>query len=166
VSVNKSISGPNKACNSWYHQRKANFKLKLQYSDSKVTHFLCFRYLAIGIVSAFFVANVIKTHPAAVVTYWLDVSPCYIFFLLVFWGGVRLSPLGTSATISSIIPAPDDDDDDDEYKVVGGMRTGKGSRNTLRKPAPVPLCPPQIPHNLTWDRTGVVAVGSQRLPEI
>jgi hypothetical protein len=28
------------------------------------------------------------------------------------WGGVRLSPLGTSPTVWSIVPAPDDDDDD------------------------------------------------------
>jgi hypothetical protein len=27
---------------------------------------------------------------------------------LVSWGGVRLSPLGTSATIWPIVPAPDD----------------------------------------------------------
>jgi hypothetical protein len=36
--------------------------------------------------------------------------------------GVRLCPLGTSATIWPIVPAPDDDDDDDECAVVGGMR--------------------------------------------
>jgi hypothetical protein len=27
----------------------------------------------------------------------------------------------------------------------------------------MPLSPPQIPHDLTWDRTGVIGVGSQRL---
>jgi hypothetical protein len=43
------------------------------------------------------------------------------------------------------------------------MRIGRGNRSSLRKPAPVPLCPPQIPHDLTWDRTRAVAVGSQRL---
>jgi hypothetical protein len=36
---------------------------------------------------------------------------------------------------------------------VGGMRIGKGNRSTQRKPAPVSLCPPQIPHDLTWDET-------------
>jgi hypothetical protein len=30
------------------------------------------------------------------------------FFFLVSWSGVRLSPLGTSATIWPIVPAPDD----------------------------------------------------------
>jgi hypothetical protein len=52
---------------------------------------------------------------------------------------------------------------DDECGVVGRMRTGRGNRSTLRKPAPVPLCPPQIPHNLTWDRTRAAAMGSRRL---
>jgi hypothetical protein len=43
--------------------------------------------------------------------------------------------------------------DDDECGAVGGMRIGRGNRSTRRKPAPVPLCPPQIPHDLTWART-------------
>jgi hypothetical protein len=37
------------------------------------------------------------------------------------------------------------------------------NRSTRRKPAPLPLCPPQIPHDLTWYRTRAIAVGSQRL---
>jgi hypothetical protein len=40
-----------------------------------------------------------------------------------------------------------------EYGAVGGMRIGRGNGITRRKPAQVPLCPPQIPHDLTWDRT-------------
>jgi hypothetical protein len=43
------------------------------------------------------------------------------------------------------------------------MKIGKGNQSTRRSPAPVPLCPPQIPHDLTWDRTRAAAVGSQRL---
>jgi hypothetical protein len=39
--------------------------------------------------------------------------------------------------------------DDDECGAVGGMRIGRGNRITRRKPAPVPLFPPQIPHDLT-----------------
>jgi hypothetical protein len=38
--------------------------------------------------------------------------------------------------------------DDDEYRAVDGM-IGKGIQSTQRRPAPVPLCPPQIPHDLT-----------------
>jgi hypothetical protein len=39
---------------------------------------------------------------------------------------------------------------DDERGAVGGMRIGGANRRTQRKPVPVPLCPPQIPHDLTW----------------
>jgi hypothetical protein len=53
--------------------------------------------------------------------------------------------------------------DDDDYGAVGEMRIGRGNRSTQRKPAPVLICPPQIPHDLTWDRTRAAAVGSQRL---
>jgi hypothetical protein len=52
---------------------------------------------------------------------------------------------------------------DDECGVVGGMRIGKGNRSTRRKPPPVPLRPPQISHDLTWNRTRAAAVGSRRL---
>jgi hypothetical protein len=41
----------------------------------------------------------------------------------------------------------------DEYRAVGGMRIGRGNRSTLRKYATVPLCPPQIPYDLTWAGT-------------
>jgi hypothetical protein len=43
------------------------------------------------------------------------------------------------------------------------MKIGRGNRSTRRKYAPVPLHPPQIPHDLTWDRTRAAAVGSGRL---
>jgi hypothetical protein len=56
-------------------------------------------------------------------------------------GGVQLGPLGTAATNMPIVPAPGDYYDGE----IGGM-IGKGNRSTRRKPAPVPLCPPQIPH--------------------
>jgi hypothetical protein len=77
-------------------------------------------------------------------------------FFSVSLGGVRLSPLGTSATIGLLYQARMIDDD---Y----GMRISRGNRSTRRKPAPVPLCLPQISHVLTWDPTRVAAVGSQRL---
>jgi hypothetical protein len=53
--------------------------------------------------------------------------------------------------------------DDDEYGAVGGMRIGRGNRSTRRKPPPMPLCPPQIPHDLIWARTPAAKVRSQRL---
>jgi hypothetical protein len=74
-----------------------------------------------------------------------------------------LGPLGTAATNRPIVPAPgdDDDDDDDDDGEIGGM-ISKGNRSTRRKPAPVPLCPPQTPY-ATQTRTWAAAVGSQRL---
>jgi hypothetical protein len=62
-------------------------------------------------------------------------------FFLVSWGGVRLSPLGTLTIVWPIVPAQDDDDECGE---VGGIRIGR-NRSTRRKPALVPLCPPQTP---------------------
>jgi hypothetical protein len=53
--------------------------------------------------------------------------------------------------------------DDDDCGAIGGMRIGRGNWSTWRKTALVPLCPPQIPHDLTWARTRAAAVGSRRL---
>jgi hypothetical protein len=52
---------------------------------------------------------------------------------------------------------------DDECGAVSGMRTGRGNGSTRRKPAPVPLCPSQIPYELTWAQNWPAAVGIQRL---
>jgi hypothetical protein len=70
----------------------------------------------------------------------------HVVVFLVSLGGVRLSPLGTSVTVGLLYQPRMIDDD---YGAAGGMRIGKGNRSTRRKPAPVPLCPPQIPHDLT-----------------
>jgi hypothetical protein len=51
----------------------------------------------------------------------------------------------------------------EEHGAFGGMRMGRGNRSTRRRPAPVPLCSPQMPHDLTWDRIRAAAVGSRRL---
>jgi hypothetical protein len=70
-----------------------------------------------------------------------------------------MGPLGTSATEWPIVPAPGDYDDGE----FGGMKIGRGKRSTRRKPAPAPLCPPQIPLDQTRARTRAAAVGNQRL---
>jgi hypothetical protein len=44
-----------------------------------------------------------------------------------------------------------------EYGTFATMRIGRGNRSTWRKRIPVPLCPPQIPHDLTWGRTRTAA---------
>jgi hypothetical protein len=52
---------------------------------------------------------------------------------------------------------------DDECGTVGGMRIDRANGSTRWKTAPAPLCPPKIPHDLTWARTRAAAVGSQWL---
>jgi hypothetical protein len=69
-----------------------------------------------------------------------------------------MGPLGTAATNRPIVPAPGNYDDGE----IGGMMIGKGNLSTRRKPAPVPLCPPQTPHSAR-KRNRAAAVGSQRL---
>jgi hypothetical protein len=69
-----------------------------------------------------------------------------------------LGPLGAAATNKPIVPFPGDYDDGE----FGGM-IGRGNRNIQRQSASVPLCPPQIPHDLTWAQTRAAAVGSRRL---
>jgi hypothetical protein len=71
-----------------------------------------------------------------------DVGKPQFFLIGIVGGGFHLGPLGTAATNRPIVPAPGDYDDGE----TGGMMIGKGSRSTRRKPAPVPLCPPQTPH--------------------
>jgi hypothetical protein len=73
--------------------------------------------------------------------------------------GVRLSPLGTAATVWPTVPAPDDDD----CGAIGGMTIGTGNLSTRGKPAPVPLCSPQILHDLNRARTQTAVLRSRRL---
>jgi hypothetical protein len=81
-----------------------------------------------------------------------------IFFIIIILSGVRLSPLGTAAT-TGLLYQPQMIDDGD-YGAVGGMKIGRGNRSTRRRPAPVTLCPPQIPHDQTEARTWAATVGS------
>jgi hypothetical protein len=61
-----------------------------------------------------------------------------------------LGPLSTTATNGPIVPAPGDYD----VGEIGGIMIGRGNRNTRRKPAPVPFCPPQNPHALPGRKPG------------
>jgi hypothetical protein len=90
----------------------------------------------------------------------LVVSLLDSFFLIhLVGGGVQLGPLGMAATDGSIVPVSGDYDDGE----FGGIKIGKGNQTTWRKPAPAPLCPPQIPLDQTQDQTQPATVGSQRL---
>jgi hypothetical protein len=56
---------------------------------------------------------------------------------------VRLSPLGTAATIGLLYQLKMIDDGD--CRAIGGMKIFRGNRSTRMTPAPAPLCPPQTP---------------------
>jgi hypothetical protein len=71
--------------------------------------------------------------------------------------GLRLSPLGTAATTDQLYQPQRAGDSD------CGMKIGRGNRSTRRKPATMPLSPPQMPHDLTRARTRAAAVRSRRL---
>jgi hypothetical protein len=49
-----------------------------------------------------------------------------------------------------------------EYGTIGGMGIDRGYQSTQRKPAPVPFFPPQIPHDLTRDRTWAAELSGGR----
>jgi hypothetical protein len=82
----------------------------------------------------------------------------FFFFIVIILSGMRQSTR-YCGHFWPIVPAPDDGD----CGAIGGINIGRKNRSTWRKPAPVPLCPPQIQHELTRARTRAVAVGSQRL---
>jgi hypothetical protein len=50
----------------------------------------------------------------------------------------------------------------DDCGTIGGMQIVRGNGGTRRKPAPLPLCAPQIPHDLTEARTRAADVWSRR----
>jgi hypothetical protein len=75
--------------------------------------------------------------------------------------GYKLGSHGTSATEWPIVPAAGDYDGE-----FAGIKIGRGNRSSRRKPAPAPLCPPQIPLDETRARTRADAVGSQRLTDL
>jgi hypothetical protein len=83
-----------------------------------------------------------------------------IFLIRIVGVESKLGPFDTAAVYCPIVPAPGDCDDGELF---GGMKIGRGNRSTRRKPAPAPLCSPQIPFDQTRARTRSAALGSQRL---
>jgi hypothetical protein len=68
----------------------------------------------------------------------------FIITIIIIISGVRPSPFCTAATVG-LLNQPQMMGDGDCGE-IGGMKIGRGNRSTERKPAPAPLCPPQIPH--------------------
>jgi hypothetical protein len=61
------------------------------------------------------------------------------------------------ATIWPIVPVPSDDHG---CGPASGIRIDMGKRE-YSEPAPVPLCPSQTPHQLTWVRIRATSVDSR-----
>jgi hypothetical protein len=79
-----------------------------------------------------------------------------VYFFFILWGG-------TAATTGLLYQPRMMGDGHCGEKKIGGIKIGRGNRSTRRKRSPVPLCPPQIPHDYTQVWTRAAAVGSQRL---
>jgi hypothetical protein len=61
----------------------------------------------------------------------------FIFFYIGGW-----SPYWVQSALRPIVPALGDCEDGEVDEING---FGRGNQSTLRKPAPTPVCPPQIP---------------------
>jgi hypothetical protein len=85
-------------------------------------------------------------------------QPGYIVFLVYLSGWSRTESTVTEATYWLFYQPWLVDGDD--CTAVGGMNVGRGNRSTRRKPDPISLCPPQVPHDMTRARTCDAAVGS------
>jgi hypothetical protein len=68
-----------------------------------------------------------------------------IFYSNTFFFNLCGGTLGTAATTGLLYQSRMIGDGDCEE--LGGMKIGRGNRSTRRKPAPAPLCSPQIPHD-------------------
>jgi hypothetical protein len=79
---------------------------------------------------------------------WCVYAPSYVMYLLFFFvilSGVRLSPLGTAATIGLMYQPQMIDDG--VCGAIGGMKIGRRNRSTRREPAPIATLPTTNP---TW----------------
>jgi hypothetical protein len=82
-----------------------------------------------------------------------------IFFISHSGGGVQTGSTRHVGHFCPLVPAPGYCEDGE----FGGIKIGRGNRSTRRKPAPAPLCSPQIPLDETRAPTRTLAAGSQRL---
>jgi hypothetical protein len=85
--------------------------------------------------------------------------PYYYFLIRIVVCGVHTGSTCHVGHIWPIVPAPGDCEDGE----LRGMKIGMGNRRTRRKPAPVPLYPPEIPLDQTRSRSRPATVASQRL---
>jgi hypothetical protein len=74
---------------------------------------------------------------------------------LPFWGGVELDHYWPIVPVRMLM-------NDVECRAIGKM-IDRGNRSTARKPAPMMICPPQIPYKMARAQTLIAAVGIRRL---
>jgi hypothetical protein len=67
----------------------------------------------------------------------------FFYYYYSSWG--ETESLGTAAT-TGLLYQPQMIGDGDCGEICE-IKIGRGNRSTRRKPAPAPLCPPQIPHD-------------------
>jgi hypothetical protein len=103
--------------------------------------------------------NLFAIHDHRPISFVTDVLCRWYGIIIIIISGV--SPLGTADTIGLLYQPQMMRDRD--CGGIDGMKIARGSRSTVRKPTPVSLCPPRIPHDLSRARTWAAAVGSQRL---
>jgi hypothetical protein len=95
--------------------------------------------------------------PSCNLKYSASVSwPFFIFLMRWYWVHLILRPPVGLLHQPRMI-------DDADCRAFSGMRIGRGNSSIRRKPAPLPLCPPQFLHNLTPAPTQAAMVGSWRL---
>jgi hypothetical protein len=85
---------------------------------------------------------------------------CYVSrtFFIYLWGCSGTKVIITVAIYWPIVPALHDGM---IVKQLVEWTSGKENWSTWRKSTLLPLCPPQIPHDLNQDGTQAAAVGSQ-----
>jgi hypothetical protein len=80
-------------------------------------------------------------------------------YFLLWWSGTEFT---ITVATTGLLYQPWMTVDDDECGAIGEM-PDRENWSTRIKPASVPLCPPQIPHDLNGARTRATAVGYRRL---
>jgi hypothetical protein len=130
-------------------------------SESETLSSVIWESVSLHIEEALDVNIIPRARPARGCLLWCFHSPYKDIFFFLLCVGVELSP----PLLKLFAPATEEDDgcdDDDKHGAINRMLI-KGTWNTLRTPAPVPLVPPQIPYKLTWAQTWVTTVGSWQL---
>jgi hypothetical protein len=85
----------------------------------------------------------------------IRISELLLLFLGVEWKRDHYSKASKRLNVSAL-------DDDEDDGAIGGM-CRRGNRSTRRKPAALPLCPPQTPHDQARAPNRATAVGRRPL---